>query len=126
MHLGFQCVRVQAPVAGQNPRENLQHRLTFSYTLRNIGVDGNPIETDQRVSLHDIVNNNDEAMQRMHCAALFDFLVHLYTTPPTGFARMHALLGKNDPLGAFRNAEHERMQALFARHAAAEVGRHRT
>ena len=42
MHLGFKSVRVQAPVAGQNPRDNLQHRFTFSYTLRNIGVDGEP------------------------------------------------------------------------------------
>ena len=126
MHMGFKSVRVQAPVAGQDPRDNLQHRFTFSYTLRNIGVDGNPVVTEQRVSLHDIVNNNDETMQRMHCAALYDFLVQLYTTPPTGFARMHVLLGTNDPLGAFRTAEHERMHTLFARHAAAEVEHHRT
>jgi len=125
MHMGFKSVRVEAPVTGQDPRDNLQHRFTFSYTMRNIGVDGNPVVTEERVSLHDIVNNNDETMQRMHCAALYDFLVQLYTTPPTGFARMHALLGKNDPLGAFRAGEHERMRKLFARHAAAEDGRYR-
>ena len=97
------------------------HRFTFAYKLRKVGPDGNAVVTEERVSLHDIVNNDDETMCRMHCASLFDFMVQLYTSPPTGYTRMHTLLGEHDPLGTFRTGDHERMQELFTRHAAVEI-----
>jgi len=121
MHMGFSNVRVQPPEAGQDRRDGLQHRFTFAYKLRKVGLDGVAVVTDERVSLHDIVNNNDETVRRMHCASLYDFMVQLYTSPPIGYGRMHTLLGEHDPLGSFRLGEHERMQELFARHAAVEI-----
>ena len=121
MHMGFSNVRVQPPEAGQDRRDGLQHRFTFAYKLRKVGLDGVAVVTEERVSLHDIVNNNDETMRRMHCASLYDFMVQLYTSPPIGYGRMHTLLGEHDPPGSFRLGEHERMQELFARHAAVEI-----
>lgn len=121
MHMGFAHMRVQPGVLGQDQRERLEHRMMFTYQNSTINAQGDAVLRTEHVSLHDIVNNVDPVMRRMHTAALFDFMVFLYTCPPTGYARMHALLGEHDPLGAFVPRERERLQRLFERHAAAEA-----
>ena len=101
VHLGFTKVRVTAPTPGQEPRDALEHRMMFAYSTRTPNEDGLARIDHHRVSLHDIVNATDATTRRMHTAALFDFMIYLYTSPPTGFASMHELLGNHDPLGAF-------------------------
>ena len=121
MHMGFAHMRVQPGVVGHDQRDGLEHRMMFTYQSSTVNAQGDAVLRTEDASLHDIVNTADPIMRRMHTAALFDFMVFLYTCPPTGYARMHALLGDHDPLGSFVPRERERLQRLFERHAAAEA-----
>lgn len=121
MHMGFAHMRVQPGVVGHDQRDGLEHRMMFTYQSSTVNAQGDAVLRTEDASLHDIVNTADPIMRRMHTAALFDFMVFLYTCPPTGYARMHALLGDHDPLGSFVPGERERLQRLFERHAAAEA-----
>ena len=68
----------------------------------------------------DLVNTPSELDAKLHQTALYDFMINLYTSPPTSWANMKHKLEDSEALGAWTNQEKKRVVHNFKVFATAE------